>query len=182
MIARQVMESRGAPTQTEMATKYGEISQFGRIACGMPGDPLTPQPREQYQPAGKGVTIEVKISRVFLSLAILLLLGSIFCFVCYLLRPPGNFRAGAASLFEEISVCFFYPSVLFFCGMDGSVGGSRALVQGAAKVAKMIKHRFVHRAQRYLANLAECRAITSLPWSSGSHNVSRTNPHYPPSR
>ena len=58
--------------------------------------------------------LEVRISRAFLSLAILLLVGSIFFFLYHFLSPPDGFRSGAAFLTKEISIGFFYLSVLFF--------------------------------------------------------------------
>lgn len=56
--------------------------------------------------------IELRTSRVVLSLAILLLLACIVCFV----KSPiiSGALPGAASLYKESSVCFFYLSVLFF--------------------------------------------------------------------
>jgi hypothetical protein len=56
--------------------------------------------------------VELRISRALLSLGILLILGSMFCFVNSLIESGA--RPGAAFLLKETSVCFFYLSVLFF--------------------------------------------------------------------
>jgi hypothetical protein len=56
--------------------------------------------------------VELRISRALLSLAILLILGSIFYFVQSLIVRGA--LPGAGSLYKDISLCLFYLSVLFF--------------------------------------------------------------------
>lgn len=56
--------------------------------------------------------VELRFSRVFLSLAILFLLGSIFCIARSLLYF--SYLPGAAPLSKDLSVCCFFLSVLFF--------------------------------------------------------------------
>src|SRR5580704_2234922 len=59
--------------------------------------------------------VELRTSRVILSLAILFLLGSIFCFLGSLrFLLYSSVRPGAWLLSKDISVCFLFLSVLFF--------------------------------------------------------------------
>ena len=87
--------------------------------------------------------LEVRISRAFLSFAILLLLGSIFFFLYHFLSPPDGFRSGAAFLTKEISIGFFYLSVLFsrygrFAYFGSRCGEGRKIDQksGAAAMSR----------------------------------------------